>query len=602
MTPLVEQGAVEFLRALKEQRRYRAIDRYYPETGPLRRELYPRHIEVFAKGKEFRERAVIAGNRTGKCTTAGTVIETGSGPVSMGALWLAQREFTVKAWDGERVVEAPASIPFRMGVEECYRVEFSDGSFLEGAGRHRIWTSKGWRELGDALFDLESIVLVNAENRILAVHSIGPKEVFDFTVPELHNYVASNLINHNSEGIGAYETVCHLTGQYPAFWPGRKFDKPVVAWASGDTAITVRDSIQAKMMGGPGQLGTGMVPKDCIVGKPKPKAGIADAFDFVSIRHASGGLSTLFLKSYATGREAFQATEVDFIWLDEECPMDIYTECLTRTATTRGAILLTFTPLSGPTEVVLTFWNEADRSPSKWMTMISWDDVPHLDEKTKAELLASYPAFQRDARTKGIPMLGAGAIYDPPLDRLLVDDFALPGHWARGYGLDVGWNRTAAVWGALDRESDTMYLYSEHYVGQAEPSTHAAAIHARGKMKGWIDPASCGRSQLDGRRLIDQYRKSGLDLQHAQNVVEAGIHAVRTRMVEGRLKVFKSLRSWQEEYSMYHRDGNGKVVKAHDHLMDAMRYLVMATPEMGYAVTSPEHEAPKMFLGGGWMH
>ena len=52
----------------------------------------------------------------------------------------------------------------------------------------------------------------------------------------------------------------------------------------------------------------------------------------------------------------------------------------------------------------------------------------------------------------------------------MVDPFELPLHWPRGYGLDVGWNRTAAIGGAHDRDTDVVYLWSEHYRGQAEPS------------------------------------------------------------------------------------------------------------------------------------
>ncbi len=43
------------------------------------------------------------------------------------------------------------------------------------------------------------------------------------------------------------------------------------------------------------------------------------------------------------------------IWLDEEPPADVYGECLIRTMTTNGIIMLTFTPLSGMSAVVLQF-------------------------------------------------------------------------------------------------------------------------------------------------------------------------------------------------------------------------------------------------------
>src|SRR5215510_12414120 len=117
---------------------------------------------------------------------------------------------------------------------------------------------------------------------------------------------------------------------------------------------------------------------------------------------------------------------------------------------------------------------------SKFVVMAGWDDVPHLDEQTKQDLYASIPPYQRDARSKGIPQLGSGAIYPVPESDILVDPFEIPVYWPRAYGFDVGWNRTAAIWAAHDRDTDTAYLYNEHYRGQAEPSVHAEAIKARG--------------------------------------------------------------------------------------------------------------------------
>jgi hypothetical protein len=164
-----------------------------------------------------------------------------------------------------------------------------------------------------------------------------------------------------------------------------------------------------------------------------------------------------------------------------------------------------------------------------------------------------------------------------PESEFVVDDMQLPAFWPRAYALDVGWNRTAGIWGAWDRDSDIVYLYSEHYVGQAEPAIHAQAIGARGKwIPGVIDPASRGRSQDDGAQLMAQYKALGLDLRAADNAVESGLYEVWTRLSTGRLKVFKSLRNWLTEYRIYRRDEKGRIIKEHDHLMDATRYLAMS--------------------------
>lgn len=214
-------------------------------------------------------------------------------------------------------------------------------------------------------------------------------------------------------------------------------------------------------------------------------------------------------------------------------------------------------------------------SPSKYTVFAGWDDVPHLDEQTKRELLASTPQHLRDARSKGIPSLGSGAIYPVPESEIICDPFPIPDFWPVAYGMDVGWNRTAAVWGALDRDSDVLYLYAEHYRGQAEPSVHADAIKSKGKwINGVIDPASRGRAQRDGEVLFNNYRDLGLFLTIAINARESGIYDVWQRLSTGRLKVFKTMQSWLAEYRIYRRDEKGAIVKENDHLMDSTRYLV----------------------------
>lgn len=394
--------------------------------------------------------------------------------------------------------------------------------------------------------------------------------------------LAANRVG-KTEGVGAYETTCHLTGIYPKWWTGKRFTKPVKAWAAGDTSKTVREIIQFKLLGNPGQYGTGMIPGDLLV-KTTPKTGVPDSVDTIYVKHASGKNSMLVLKSYDQRRESFQGTEQDFIWLDEEPGADIYSECFMRTADTSGGkrpagmLFLTFTPLYGWTDVVEGFLNEEKRKKSgRWLIQATWDDAPHISPEEREILFHGLPPHEREARSKGVPSLGAGAIYPVPEDDVVVKPFEIPEHWPRAYGLDVGWNRTACIWGAHDRETGTIYLYSEHYRGEAEPSVHADAIRARGVwIPGVIDPASRGRSQRDGEQLIRDYIDLGLDLQPANNSRESGLYLVWQLLSAGKLKVFESLGNWRSEFRLYRRDMDGKIVKENDHLMDAMRYLIVS--------------------------
>lgn len=221
--------------------------------------------------------------------------------------------------------------------------------------------------------------------------------------------------------------------------------------------------------------------------------------------------------------------------------------------------------------------------------MIPWSDAPHLSEKAKTDLLSAYPPHERDARTKGIPQLGSGAIYPVPESEIVCDPFQIPEWMVQCYALDVGWNRTAALWAAWDRDSDIAYLYSEYYKGQAEPPVHAQAIRSRGLwIPGVIDPAARGRAQKDGEQLYHTYATDlGLNLIKANNAVEAGIYAVWMRLSTGRLKVFSTLQNFLREYRLYRRDEKGHVVKENDHLVDCCRYLVLSGLDL--ACVRPAH-------------
>ncbi|HMK22176.1 MAG TPA: terminase family protein, partial [Terriglobales bacterium] len=373
------------------------------------------------------------------------------------------------------------------------------------------------------------------------------------------------------------------------WWTGRRFTKPISGWAVGDSSKTVRDILQRILLGPIGEFGTGMIPQEALA-RTTVKPGVADCIESIFVRHVSGGTSELTLKSYDQGREAFQGTNKDLIWLDEECDREIYVECLLRTMNTNGLVMVTFTPLLGVTEIVKDFLASKTEDTGKFCVQATWDDVPHLSAEVKAQLLASIPPYQREARSKGVPQLGSGAIYQVPEADVLVTPFEIPPFYQRAYGLDIGWNRTAAVWGARDPATGVVYLYDEYYRGQAEPAVHASAIKFRGNwIPGVIDPAARGRQQADGQQLIELYRREGLDLEPAINAVESGLYQVWQMLSTGKLKVFSTLGNWLQEFRLYQRDKEGRVVKENDHLMDAMRYLIVSGLERAKAKpTKPE--------------
>ena len=238
-------------------------------------------------------------------------------------------------------------------------------------------------------------------------------------------------------------------------------------------------------------------------------------------------------------------------------------------------------------------------------TMLDMDDVPHLSEEEKTKILSSTPPWQRAARKSGIPGHGIGAIYPIPEAEMLCDPFPIPPHWPRSFGMDPGWNCTAVIWFAWDIDNGGAVAYDEYYRGLADPAIHAASILARGAwVPGVIDPAAQKARGPDGERLLDAYRRLGLNVTKADNTVVSGLVECWDALSTKKLRIFNTLRNWRSEVRLYRRDEKGEVIKKNDHLMDAMRYNVMSGRDI--AVTPPTNGpgswfqwSPEMVTTGG---
>ncbi|MEJ0004436.1 MAG: terminase family protein [Pararobbsia sp.] len=242
----------------------------------------------------------------------------------------------------------------------------------------------------------------------------------------------------------AYEIAYHLTGKYPDWWQGKRWRRGVTGWALGESMESTRDTLQRLVMGRPGEWGTGTLPADSII-EIKRAQGIADSIDTVYVRHASGGISRLYFKSYEKGRSKLQGETIDFAALDEEPPLDIYTEVLTRTNATKGIVWITFTPLLGMSAVVKRFL--AEKNPDRCVTRMTIRDVKHYTPEEIERIEASYPAHERKARANGEPVLGDGQVFPVLEDLITCQAFSLPDSWPthRGYRLRMGPPDSAGV-------------------------------------------------------------------------------------------------------------------------------------------------------------
>jgi phage terminase large subunit-like protein len=376
------------------------------------------------------------------------------------------------------------------------------------------------------------------------------------------------------------EIIFHATLEYPSDWSGKRYSRPLRILVGCDRGSTAKDVIQTILLGPTADINdsTGLLKTSEITGH-SPLPGIPGCHGDYQIK-SKKGVSTISIRTYNSGRNAFEGAKYDIIAVDEEAPRDILSEIFLRTMGIKDSMILaSFTPDSGISDTYLHFCDK--KNTDIYSVNITWDDVPHLSEIEKTAMLKALTPQERECRSKGIPYLGKGKIYQYTEDSFLIEPIEIPSYWPRAYGMDVGYSHpTAVVWGALDRDSDTLYLYSEYKISEAPPSSHANAVLGRGRwIPGVIDTSSNARgsgSQEDGSRLSDLYLKFGLDIEpvmKGHGSAEAGIFELCDRFESGRIKVFRTLTEWLAEYRLYRRDDRSQIVRVNNDLMDATRYL-----------------------------
>jgi len=441
------------------------------------------------------------------------------------------------------------------------------------------------QKLTDLVATLETLAL-RRRTRAIDFFNPYPKQEQFFAAGATHR--ERLLMAGNQQGksyAGAYETACHLTGEYPDWWKGRRFSHAPRGWAAGESGSVVRNVSQAKLCGQPGidsAFGTGFIPRAAFAGKPTLAKGTADAYDTIFVQHKSGGVASLSFKSYEQGRTKLQGEGIDFIWLDEEPDAAIYSECLARITATNGMLYTTFTPLKGMSTVVLRFMNEA--SPDRWFVTMTIDDATHIDADKRAAIIAGYRPHEREARARGIPMLGEGKVFTMPHAAIIEPTIEnVPKHWWKLWGLDFGIGHPfAAALCAWDKDYDQFHVLHTIRMADALPLQHTAAM----KPVGYGVPCAWPRDGTNrdpgsGTPLMARYKAQGLTMMpdpatwpDGSVSTETGIMEMQERMETNRFKVAAHCKDWFEEYDIYHRD-KGLIVKVKDDLMSATRIAIM---------------------------
>lgn len=409
--------------------------------------------------------------------------------------------------------------------------------------------------------------------------------------------------------VGKSRTGCtidafHLLGDYPENWRGHRFKKAPLCWLMGYSGEKTRDLLQKKLFGPlvNNQFQGGLIPKEKILDKV-PMSGTARAMREVKVQHSSGGIAICQFWSYSQGQHAIMGDVVDWVHIDEE-PEDpeIYPQVITRLinggdflpdgTTTGGKCMLTFTPENGKTLLVSKFMDEDN--PGMAMITATWDDAPHITPDKKVAILANYPKYQHAMRSRGVPLMGQGLIFEHDEDDISCDPFEIPDHWLVINGMDFGWDHPwAMVQIAIDEENDVIYVTHSYKKSKLFPHDAYRVTKKWSKDIPVAWPSDGLQTREKGNQKREEYIEEGFDLldQHATweaggVSVQLGIVLMNRMFTLGQLRIFNTNKDLLEEIRNYHtrqvgnkEDGKVEIVKIKDDLIDALRYAIMMRRE-----------------------
>ena len=446
---------------------------------------------------------------------------------------------------------------------------------------------------------------------------------YDFQV-EFHNDPDPRKALEAGNQIGKTMGTCaedafDLTGLYPEWWEGLKYDRPIHLVCGGVNNDKTRDLLQKGLFGDPviweEALGTGFVPKKCI-GKISKKRGVSDAFLHVKVKHFTQGIfdgwSTVSFQSYESGKAAWMGDTIDVFHLDEEPPMDILEQAGRGCIASGGRIRCSYTPENGQTEVVRKIKAEWSLHKAGWPDVagedfefeVEGEIIPfrtvytmngrkgHLTQQKVVDASKNFAPYQMKMRVKGIPVLGSGLVFEYAEETIKVAPLegGIPDNWPRIGAVDFGGiskksHPSAVVYIAYDEDNDVAYIYDCIRLYSAEIADVAARMLAR---PDWIPvmwPHDGNKEVPGGSTVALEYQKYGVNMfwTHFTNPpdenqpegkggikIEPGIIAMSNRIKDRRLRVYNTLPEWFEEYRQYHVL-DGKIVDRDDDLMAATR-------------------------------
>lgn len=431
------------------------------------------------------------------------------------------------------------------------------------------------------------------------------REFFQTGACDRRGILAANRVGKTTST--CFETAMHLTGQYPEWWEGYRFSGPITCMVAGEGWSQVALVLQNELLGTQDvklieQIGTGAIPKNCIIVDTMRNDG-ANCIG-VEIKHTSGANSYLLFANYTQEVRQLQGFKLNLAVFDEQPPDDFFSEIVTRTATTQGKVLCSFTPLKGLNGLVSKFWN---REEGYEYIRVSWDDVPEYDPwgqpfllmETRRQLERDYLPHEREARIAGKPVMGKGAVFQianwPTYNTGDIDFFRMP-NILRVIALDLGLVNDKTVISLMYWEpyEKVAYLHKQIVVQGIEEAVPSQYINhlLRPEVFGTPivlppDASTPGRYTMSANSIRELFESYELNVYHKPimnppdsegritNHKSYGINQMRQMLEVGSLMVNSNCTQFLNEAQNYYVDEQGRFSDPDD-CIDSARYAILA--------------------------
>ena len=419
------------------------------------------------------------------------------------------------------------------------------------------------------------------------IEPLSKLECGDITVnhPE-HNYVSDSWIVTGNSGktfAGSAEFCYHITGKYPDWWTGRRFEGKVKGRiVAKDFSYSVKEVITPEL---------NRWLKGISVKVHRNPMGVV-----VSYVLPNG--NSFDIMSYEQHVDLFEGWNGHIVWFDEPPPRDKYVACRRGLVDNGGIVIMTMTPLKEP-----WIYDELFLKEGVFSVTVDMRDNPHLKEEDIAAYEKDLTPDEREARIHGKFLHLQGLVHK----RFDQNVHVIPKREIQGpvyFAMDPhDRTPTCAIWAKIDKFGD-VFIVDE--IELAETIPHLALEFAKKERNNnyyplarYIDP-NYGRKHLEiitGETIQETFEKHGIRTILANDDGPAGRMKIDEHLQydtakpisltnRPKLYIFDSCvrtihglthfiwDDWTNKTSM-EKDPKEKPKDLHKHFPDCIRYLLM---------------------------